>query len=481
MSGEPRRVEVAILGAGTAGLSARRAAKKAGARSVVMIDGGPLGTTCARVGCMPSKLLIAAAEAAHGARHAQQFGVHASDIRVDGPEVLGRVQRERDRFVSFVLGTLDEARAQEELIEQHAKITGNGRLSLADGSQLHYERLVIATGSSAITPPPFRHLNTSLLSNENIFELEKLPQSLLVIGLGVIGLELGQAFARLGVRTTLLGVQGMIGPISDPKVLEVAQNVFSSTLDLHANYQLNHIEEDHTGVRIGFVDSQGRQREEHFERVLMAAGRRNNLDGLGLDALGLQEDERGQYPVNPDTLQLGDGPLFTAGDANGLHPLLHEASDDGHIAGENAARYPELRAPRRRTPLTVVFSDPQIALVGQAYKDLSECTAAAGEVSYDDQGRSRVHGQNRGLVRIYAERRSGRLLGAEMFGPRMEHMSHLLAWSVQQGLTVGAALDMPFYHPAFEEGVRTALRDLQANLQRGERIKCRVSELGVGS
>ncbi|MFT5683333.1 MAG: dihydrolipoamide dehydrogenase [Myxococcota bacterium] len=475
-----RSVDVAILGAGTAGLSARRAAKTAGA-SVVMIDPGPLGTTCARVGCMPSKLLIAAADAAHHARHADMFGVHAGGVTVDGPAVMARVQAERDRFVGFVNEVTTEAAEEDELIIGRGVITGPGELTVGDET-VAWKRLVVATGSTPFVPPPFRSITPALMTNDHIFEMADLPESLLVIGLGVIGLELGQALARLGVRTTLLGVGGAIGPLSDPEILTAAREIFSAELDLHPDYTLHEIALNDAGqVRIQFTDSAGVARDETFEKVLMAAGRRPNLRTLGLDKLGITPDERGRYTVDPNTLQVGDAPVFLAGDVNNLHPLLHEAADDGRAAGRNAARFPELQVRENRTSLAIAFTDPQIGLVGQRWADIADCSAVAGEVDYGNQGRARVQGINRGKVRIYGDRHTGRLLGAELLGPRVEHTAHLLAWAIQQGLTVEAALKMPFYHPVIEEGIRTALRDLRANLHRGARIKCRVSELGVGS
>ena len=158
-----------------------------------------------------------------------------------------------------------------------------------------------------------------------------------------------------------------------------------------------------------------------------------------------------------------------------------EAADDGRIAGRNAARFPEVLAPRRRTPLGVVFSDPQIAMVGTAFKDLPPCGASAGAASFDDQGRARVQRINAGHLRIYADVKTHRLLGAEMVGPRAEHIGHLLSWAVQAGFTVDQALDMPFYHPVVEEGVRTALRDLAVSLRARRRVQCEVSEDGAGA
>ncbi len=475
-----REIDVAIIGAGTAGLGARRAVQRAG-KSVLMIDPGPFGTTCARVGCMPSKLLIAAAEAAHHVKTASTFGVHTESVRVDGPAVLGRVQAERDRFVGFVNEVIDEAKQQDELLVGRARVVGDGRLLVNEETEVHFKSLVIATGGRPFVPPPFRGLESFVLTNEDIFELQELPESLLVIGLGVIGLELGQAFHRLGVRTTLLGRGGAVGPIGDPLVLEDATKILAGELDLHPDYELRKVAAHDGKVRLDFVDSDGKERSESFDKILMAAGRLPNLDNIGVDALGIRRDERGRYDIDPDTLQLGTGPVFVAGDVNNLHPLLHEASDDGRIAGANAARFPEIQAVSRRTPLAIVFSDPQIAIVGKGYRGLNDCEAVVGTVDYGDQGRARVHAINRGRLRIYADKQSARLIGAEMVGPRAEHLAHLLAWAVQQGLTVEQALAMPFYHPVLEEGVRTALRDLAANLRHGAPIKCPVSEFGVGA
>jgi dihydrolipoamide dehydrogenase len=303
----------------------------------------------------------------------------------------------------------------------------------------------------------------------------------LVVGAGVIGLELGQAFSRLGVRTTVLGAQDLVGPLSDPELRQIAEHILMGELDLVTNHKLESVEAAGQGVRVRFIDKQGKRRDESFERVLMAAGRPPSLDGLGLDKLGVSKDEKGRYPIDKATLQLADQPVFIAGDANGLHPILHEAADDGELAAKNAAQFPKLEHPQRRTPLAIMFTDPQIAVVGQSYDQLLSCSAMQGEVDFADQGRSRVMGVNRGRLRVYGDRKTHRLLGAELVAPDAEHLAHLIAWSIQRELRVEDALALPFYHPVIEEGLRTALRELAKNLECGEPIKCRVSELGVGS
>jgi dihydrolipoamide dehydrogenase len=146
--------------------------------------------------------------------------------------------------------------------------------------------------------------------------------------------------------------------------------------------------------------------------------------------------------------------------------ILHEAADDGRIAGDNAGRYPNVRPRPRRAPLGIVFSNPQIAMAGATFRQLTESGAAfeVGEASFADQGRSRVMLENHGVIRVYADSATGTFLGAEMVGPSAEHIGHLLSWSVQRRDTVQQMIDSPFYHPVVEEGVRTALRQIQRKL-----------------
>lgn len=456
-------VDVVVLGAGTAGLNARRGAEKAGA-TTVMVDPGPYGTTCARVGCMPSKLLIAAADVAHTARDAGAFGVRAGDVAIDGKAVMARVRSERDRFTGFVVDSIDRYAEAGQLIRGRGSFTGPHTLQVDDHTEVRFKTAVIATGSSPFVPPPFRDLGDALLDNEGIFDLETLPDSILVVGTGVIGLELGQALHRLGVRTTLVGIRGVVGPLSDPKVKAVATEVFGEELDFRPDYTLERIERNPDGSVLLVTD----RGEETFSTVLMAAGRRPNLANLNVDS----DDTFGwnirELPeVDERTGQVGNTHIFLAGDVSNFRPLLHEAADEGRQAGANAAKFPNVEAKARRTPLGVVFTDPQIGIVGESFRMLEAAGKpfCAGDVDYSDQGRARVNRKNRGWVRIYGDCRSGVVLGAEMFGPGVEHTAHLLAWAIQRRQTVHELLEMPFYHPVVEEGLRTALQSLRANLK----------------
>lgn len=452
-----RKTDIAIIGAGSAGLAAYRAARRWTDR-VVLIEGGEYGTTCARVGCMPSKLLIAAAEAAHAVKEAPGFGIDVDEWRVDDTAVLSRVRRERDRFAGFVLESIDEIPDKHRL-RGMARFLDDHRLRVSDRHVVDAARIVIATGSSPSYPPAFAALGDRLLVNDDIFEWTELPGSVAVFGPGVIGLELGQALHRLGVSVRMFGIDNVIGPLTDPEVRDAAREVFEQEFYLDADARIRSMQRSERGVTIDFVGADGRDTSAEVDYVIAATGRRPNVAGLGLENTSLALDSRGVPVADPETMRVGDSHVFIAGDASNDRPLLHEAADEGRIAGDNAGRYPAVRAEERRAPLAVVFSDPQIAMVGASFAELSDRNIVVGDVSFENQGRSRVMLKNRGRLRVYADAVDGRLLGAEMVGPRAEHLGHLLAWAQQSRMSVAEILRMPFYHPVVEEGLRTALRD----------------------
>lgn len=453
-----RNIDVAVIGAGTAGLAAYRAARAAGC-SAVIIESGPYGTTCARVGCMPSKLLIAAAEAAHGTERFAEFGLRLQGpVGIDGAAVMARVRGERDRFVGFVLEGVDKI-PTEDRIRGRASFIGPDALVVDDALMIRFGRAVIATGSTPDILPWLRPLGDRVLTNDEIFSWDRLPEAVAVVGPGVIGLELGQALHRLGVRVQMFGRGGIGGGLSDPEVRAYAQAQFSQEYPVDFNARIRRSARIGDQVEFEWEGADGRQQQARFDYVLAATGRTPNVHNLGLETTGLALDPAGVPLFDRDTLQCGTSPVFIAGDANADVPLLHEAADEGRIAGSNAASWPAVRTGLRRTRLSVVFSDPQLAMVGQGYADIDPEVRVIGRVSFEDQGRSRVMLRHRGLLRVYAHRGTRRFLGAELIGPEAEHLAHLLAWAHQAGMTIDTMLEMPFYHPVVEEGVRTALRD----------------------
>jgi len=471
------KVDVAILGTGTAGMGAYRAARQH-TESVLAIEGGPYGTTCARVGCMPSKLLIAAAEAAHAVGSAAGFGVQVQGVQIDGRAVMARVRSERDRFVGFVTEAVAGWPPGHRL-RGHARFVAPGLLQVDEHTRVQAARIVIATGSEPVIDPAWAALlGDRLIRNDELFDWQDLPRAVLVLGVGVIALELAQALHRLGVRVRLIGRSQRVGPLTDPALQALTREIMAADLPMTLDHPQPALRRDGDEVVLA-LDG----REERFDWVLAAAGRRPRLAGLGLERSGLPLDAQGVPRFDRHTGQVSDHPMFMAGDATAELQLLHEAADEGRIAGDNAGRWPDVRVRPRRAPLAVVFSDPQLMLAGRSHADLLRAGLAfeTGRVSFADQGRSRVMRKNQGALHLYADKDDGRLLGAEMIGPAAEHLGHLLAWSVQRSDTVQQMLDSPFYHPVIEEGLRTALRDLQRALRMGPPPVERCLDCGPGA
>jgi dihydrolipoamide dehydrogenase len=451
----PTKVDVIVIGAGSAGLAAvRQIANKTD--NYLLIDQGPLGTTCARVGCMPSKAFVKIAKDFHGAKKLAAAKLAGSESPVCNiPAVLRHVRQLRDRFTS---GMVDATRklAGERLLKGSARLLGANRV-LVNDEEIACSSIVLAVGSKPTVPSAWQPFADRILTTDTFFEQEDLPRRLAVVGLGLIGIELGQALARLGVEVVGFGRNPRICGIRDPEVNRVAIETLGQEFPLYAG-----AEAEISLRKNNFFICNG-SREVEVDAVISALGVTPNIQNLGLEQLGIELDERGLPPFNPHSLQVGDLPVFIAGDANGCLPILHEALDEGLIAGKNACAG-AVKNYRRRTALKIVFSDPQIAAVGQTIDKLETDGIIIGRSDFSEQSRAIAEDRNAGLIHLYADKRTARLLGGEMVVPEAEHLGQLLALAIQQGLTVHEMLNMPFYHPTVEEGLRTALRDAAQQL-----------------
>ena len=445
---------VAIIGAGTAGLYALREVRRAG-RDFVLIDQGPLGTTCARVGCMPSKVALHAAGLWAARQQLADLGATGIDaLQLDTQTTWAALRAQRDRFAK---GAADKARAiaGERLIEGRARFIEPTLLEVQGpaGRQLvHASAVIIATGSRPVLPAWLEPVADRVVSTDQLYELQTLPKTLGVLGLGAVGLEMGLALARLGVTVTGAGGSSLAG-IVDPRIAERAVERFAREMTLWLGPQASVAPTD------GGVLLRSGEREAKVELLLAALGRRPNTDDLNLAGAGFAVGERGEPLFDPATLQLGDWPVFIAGDANGSPALMHEAADEGAMAGYNAARNLRTRF-RRKTPLAIAFSAPDVAAVGARLDQLDPQRIVIGAASGESNGRLRILGAEQSLLRVYADAETGRLLGAALLCADGEHLAHQLAWAIQRGETAQSLLEMPFYHPVVEELLASALQEI---------------------
>jgi dihydrolipoamide dehydrogenase len=448
------QLDVLIIGAGSAGLAALREVRKHTERFAI-INHGPYGTTCARVGCMPSKSLIEAANAFHRRQSFAEFGINGgASLSVDVPKVLRSVRALRDRFIAGPIKFTEDLGPRS--IAGKARLLGPNHV-LVNGQELTADKIIVATGSRPIVPAAWAGFGDRLLTTDTLFEQERLRERIAVIGMGAIGVEIAQALARLGLEVVGFGQDDLLAGLTNEAVNRTFQEILQKELPVYPGATAE-LRQTADGIEV----TNGTHTVV-VEQVIAALGRRPNVDDLGLETLGVELDDQGLPKVNPQTMQIGELPVFLAGDANGRVALLHETADEGHIAGLNAVAG-KIICFKRRTPLMVVFSDPNIAVVGKRLSELTPGTFVTGTFDFRRQGRARAALRNKGLVHVHADRQSGLLLGAEMCAPAGEHLIHLLALAIDRSLTVHDLLRMPFYHPVVEEGLRSALRDLTAQL-----------------
>jgi dihydrolipoamide dehydrogenase len=450
-----RKVDVAIIGAGTAGISAVSEIRKH-TEDFVLINGGPLGTTCARVGCMPSKVMIQIANDYYQSISVGKKIVGSTpQTYLDDQKAMNHLRSLRDGFVEGVIEGFIKPLGGK-FLEGYAEFKEPTLLQVGENT-IRAKHTIIATGTRPLTPKPWKAFEDRVLTSDTLFEQPALPQRIGVIGLGVIGLELGQALGRMGVNVTGFDTLKHIGGLEHPEVAKKALHIFKKEFPIHLGTEAS-LEQ----VGRGLVVKAGETRVS-VDAILASIGRVPNVERLRLDRLGLTLDDKGLPPFDQRTLQVADLPIFIAGDVNGYRPVLHEAVHEGKISGHNAT-HKTITYFKRKLFFTIAFSEPNVCSVGAKWQDLEDGNIAVGIATFKS-GRARILNQEHGMIALFADRRDGRLLGAEMIAPQGEHLAHLLTWSIQNEQTVFDLLEMPFYHPTIEETLQSALKDLASNLK----------------
>lgn len=450
-----KKVRVAIVGAGTAGLNAMGQVRRV-TDDFVLINGGELGTTCARVGCMPSKAAIQVADDYHRRKLFSREGIEGDEgLSVDIPESFEHVRDIRDILVDRVLShSTDEM--GDEFIEGYASFTAPGVLEV-EGETIEADNIILACGTSPVVPEGWQTFGDRILTTDSLFEQEEWPESMAVIGLGVIGLELGQALSRMGITVTGFDLAETIGGITDPAISQAMVELIGREFSLHLGADVE-ISEEGEALKV----SAG----EHsvvVEQVLVAMGRSSNLKVMNLEKADIPLTPDGLPDYHPNTMQCGKTRVFVAGDSSGHRQILHEASDEGRIAGYNATREESLMF-ARKVPLTIAFTDPNICMVGAMPTQLESEEYVVGEMRMGPVGRALIMGKNRGMLRVYVRKIDARIMGATLVMTKGENVAQLIAWAIEQNMTAMDVLAMPFYHPTMEEAFQGAVRAALAQL-----------------
>jgi pyruvate/2-oxoglutarate dehydrogenase complex dihydrolipoamide dehydrogenase (E3) component len=458
--------EVAVLGAGSAGYAAARTAASAGLKTVVLEGGREVGGLCILRGCMPSKALLYAAEVRHLARRGATWGLKPGRIGFDFKRVMARKAAMIEDFASYRRKQLATAkfkflRANASFVDEHTlelKLLSAAKRERAasqsgDGEtcRLTARHFVIATGS-VVAPPPLAALaEVGYITSDHALSLKKLPQSLIVLGGGAIACELAQFFARFDVKVTQIQRSPHVLREFDDDAGEVVETVFrregirlftgTRLLNARRRGKLKVVEFEHGGKR----------RRAEAEEILLALGRSPNTAGLGLDKAGVRtEDGR----VVCDAQMRTSAPhIYAAGDCTGPHEIVHIAIQQAEIAVHNFANPRRPRAADYRLLTSVVFTDPQVAIVGLTEKEATARRIAFRGASYpfNDHGKSLIMEAVDGFVKLLADPLTGEILGGCCVGPAGGELIHEINVAMAKRMTVHEFAATPHYHPTLAE------------------------------
>lgn len=446
--------DVAILGAGSAGYAAARTATEAGLRAVVIEGGAEVGGLCILRGCMPSKALLYAAEVLHLARSAGIWGVSTRDVTFDFGAVMARKQTLIEDFARYRRGELTSGkfkfiRAFARFVDPHTlELNGAGRSA---PSLLRAKHFIICTGSK-VAPSPLPTLNdVGFITSDEALSLRALPRSLIVLGCGLVGAELAQFFCRFGVEVTLIQRSGHLLSGFDTEAAAVLEKVFRREgMKVVAGTKL--LEGFRHGRNKGVtLRHRGRKKRFRAEEILLALGRIPANAGLDLEKAGV-ETEDGRIRANAE-MRTSAPHIYAAGDCTGPHEIVHIGVEQGEIAAHNIAQPEQKKAIDYRLLTEVVFTDPQVAVVGLTEKaaKLRRIPYLTASYPFADHGKSIIMGTTDGFVKLLADPASGEILGGACVGPLGGELIHEIIAAMRKRMTVEELAAMPHYHPTLAE------------------------------
>jgi pyruvate/2-oxoglutarate dehydrogenase complex dihydrolipoamide dehydrogenase (E3) component len=454
-----QEVDVLVLGGGTGGSAAAKAAHDAGA-DVTMFHVGELGGLCILKGCMPTKTMLHAAHLRHHARHHVTPGIAQTVPGFDFAAIMGNKDAKVARFQRAKIQSIEAGGYR--VVEARARFTGPDEVE-AGGTRYRFRRgAVIATGSTTRLPDLPGIEDVDYLTSDDVMGMTTQPASLIVVGLGAIGLELAQFFARLDVEVDLVGRRPVFEDVDEDISREAHRAIEDEpNLTLHVVRSMASIREVDGGVALEVQTEEG-PRTLCAEQILFATGRRPALEGLDLERAGVELDAAGRIRAGAD-MRTSNPRVFVAGDASGHRLLLHVANWEGKVAGLGAAGVPGLHAVEERLDVEVVFYDPPMARVGM---DARRARAAGRDpvtasARFPETGRAITMDVTHGLWKLVAERSTGEILGAQIFGPRADDLVHILSTAMYHRTTAAQLLQMPWYHPTLAEVALSLARQIE--------------------
>ena len=440
--------DVIVIGGGSAGYAAARTARDAGA-DVAIVDQGPLGGLCILRGCMPTKAILRSAEVAALLGRAKEFGLLPVSVHADLSAIVDRKDRLVREFVDYRIQQLRDPRLT--LYQSQAVFRSPNEVAVGD-TVLSADSFIIATGSRPSEVPTPGLAQTEYFTSDTILDLRTQPGSLIVLGGGAVALELGQFFARLGTKVTILQRgRTLLSEMDEDVGRAIEAALIDEGIEIVTDVKLLRATRDTTGVTV-WAMKDGRERSYVGEEVLQALGRQPNIEGLRLDLAEVAVDA-GRIVVD-GAMRTSQAHIYAVGDVNDVTPIVHLAIQQGEIAAYNATHADRpARMIDHRLDAEVVFTDPQVAVLG-----LNEVRAKTDKIAYltasysfADHGKALCLGKRQGFAKLLAAPQTGEILGAQIVGPEAGELIHELIAVMYYHGTAADLLRIPHYHPTLAE------------------------------
>lgn len=442
-----QRHDLVVVGAGSGGYAAACTAREFGC-DAALVDRGPLGGLCILRGCMPSKALLASSDALADVRDAGALGVHAAGVSIDVPYVFARKRSLVAEFADYRISGIERF----PLYRGEARFLSPTELAVGDDVVLESEKFVIGTGS-VVSPAPYDGLvETGFVDSDALLELDRIPESAIVLGGGYTACELGQFLARMGTATTFLIRSGQLLTYADDDVGGALTGYFREDgIEIVTGARLLGARRDGRQKVVRYW-SDGAEHHVAAEEIFYALGRSPNVAGLGLENAGVAYDAEGGIAVD-ETMRTSNRNIYAVGDVTGKSMLVHVAIYQGEVAARNLCLAGDERADYRLILAHTIFTDPQVAAVGASEKDLraNATPYVAGRYDFAEHGKAQCLAKTKGFVKMMADPLDGRILGAVVIGPQGSELIHEVIVAMNFEATVAQFMRIPHLHPTLAE------------------------------
>ncbi len=439
--------DLLVVGGGSGGFAAARTARALGAE-VGIVDAGPLGGLCILRGCMPSKTLLASGDAAHLIRNSGALGVHAGEPRIDIGAIVARKRKLVGGFADYRIEQLEHF----PIHRGPARFLSAHEVAVGEHTVIRAEHIIVATGSVGAPPVVPGLAEAGYIDSDAALELERLPESLAVLGGGYVASELGQYFARLGVPTTMLLRSNHLLTGEDDDVGDELTAAFRDEgIRVEARARLIRVERDGERKLIHYVQD-GAERVLAAGEIFYALGRLPNVANLDLELAGVRYHTMTGIETGPD-LRTAAPNVFAVGDVLGTYPLVHVAIYQGELAARNALLGEHEPADYTLQKAHTTFTDPQVAIAGESEKELqrAETPYLAACYRFDEHGKAIAIDRTKGFVKMMASPSDGRILGAAVVGPEGSDLIHEMIVAMAYRATVHDFIKIPHLHPTLAE------------------------------